>query len=145
MWMNVQTIPDGKQQSINFDNNEWKLCQETVLLTRNWDPEVMEAKSNELRNLQENNTFEEVEDQGQDVIDTKWVLTEKVDPQTNETKVKARLVAKGYQEDTEEIRKDSPTCSKEHLRILLSLAAAKEWPVRSLDVKSTFLQGKEIC
>jgi hypothetical protein len=72
------------------------------------------------------------------------VLTEKVDEKTNKMKVKARLVAKGYQEDTEHLRKDSPTCCKEFLRILFAIAATNQWPIWSLDIKSAFLQGKSI-
>ena len=48
--------------------------------------------------------FEEVDDVGQEYIQTKWDFTEKSDGK--ETWIKASLVAKGYQEDTEEIRTD---------------------------------------
>ena len=58
---------------------------------------------------------------------------------------KARLVAKGYEEKTSHsVRKDSPTCLKENLRILFVVAATLGWKVKSLDVRSAFLQGKEI-
>ena len=58
--------------------------------------------------------------------------------------MKARLVAKGFQENTEDIRKDSPTVSKANLRTVLAIAATKGWRVRSIDIKSAFLQGRHI-
>ena len=45
---------------------------------------------------------------------------------------------------TDEIRKDSPTCSKEGVRILLSIAASENWMCHSEDVKAAYLQGKKI-
>ena len=43
-----------------------------------------------------------------------------------------------------DIRKDSPTCGKDSLRLLLVIVASNEWTINSLDVKSAFLQGKDI-
>ena len=57
--------------------------------------------------------------------------------------MKARLVAKGFQEDTI-VRTDSPTCRKENIRVLIAIAATNRWRVKSLDIKSAFLQGKKI-
>ena len=57
---------------------------------------------------------------------------------------KARLVAKGFQEKHIDIRRDSPTCIKESLRLIFCVAASKNWTVRILDIKSAFLQGKDI-
>ena len=59
--------------------------------------------------------------------------------------IKARLVAKGFEEENlNEIRKDSLTCSKENLRILLAIISSHQWQASSLDVKSAFLQGNQI-
>ena len=110
MWMNVQTIADGKQMSVNFDNTEWKAVHEETLLASD-DSRVMEAKALELQNLKDNNVYEEVEDKGQEFIETKWIVSEK--SAEGNTIVKARLVAKGFQE-TIESRTDSPTCRKEN-------------------------------
>ncbi len=56
---------------------------------------------------------------------------------------KARFVVKGFQEKSH-IQSDSPTGSKECLRILLSIIITKGWKVNSLDIKSAFLQGNLI-
>ena len=58
--------------------------------------------------------------------------------------VKARL-ARGFEEtDLKDIRKDSPTCGKDSLRLSLTILASKHWKISSLDIKAAFLQGKEI-
>ena len=54
---------------------------------------------------------------------------------------KARLVARGFEESSENLKKDSPTCSKESLRMLLAIISSNNWKLHSLDVKSAFLQG----
>ena len=76
------------------------------------------------------------------MITVRWVVTEK--EKEGKTITKARLVARGFEENTESLRKDSPTCSKETVRILLSLASLKSWDCHTLDVKSAYLQGNKI-
>ena len=86
--------------------------------------------------------FDKVEDIGQERLSTTWVITTKISEGKEITK--ARLVARGYEEDSSNIRSDSPTCQKANVRMLLAIAVAKQWTVRSLDIKAAFLQGKEI-
>ena len=51
----------------------------------------------------------------------------------------------GFEEEKlEEIRKDSPTCSRENFHLVLAIFSAKEWPINSLDIKSAFFQENEI-
>ena len=55
------------------------------------------------------------------------------------------IKARGSEEENlNEIRKDSPTCSKENLRIVLAIISSHHWQASSLDVKSLFLQGNQI-
>ena len=72
------------------------------------------------------------------------MYTEKVVPGTQETKVKARLVARGYEEDSTKFRTDSPTCTKESLRLCVSAISSNGWKCESLDVRAAFLQGFKI-
>ena len=58
--------------------------------------------------------------------------------------IKARLVARGFEEDTDSLRKDSPTCSKEAVRLLITIASSKKWNCQVVDVKSAYLQGDAI-
>ena len=59
-------------------------------------------------------------------------------------KHKARLVARGFVQregiDFEEVF--APVACMESVRLLLALAAAKDWRVHHLDVKSAFLNGE---
>ena len=103
--------------------------------------EIYSAKIKELQNWSDNNVYNEVTDKGQPFMTVRWVITNKGDP-SNPT-VKARLVAHGFQE-TQEFRKDSPTCTKECVRLALSLIASMGWSLKSLDIKSAFLQGETI-
>ena len=104
--------------------------------------EVSIAKERELENWQANNVYEEVENRGQPTISVRWVITEKI--KEGESIVKARLVARGFEEDSSDLQKDSPTCLKESVKITLSIASAKSWEIRSLDIRSAYLQGKEM-
>ena len=55
--------------------------------------------------------------------------------------VKARLVVRGFEEDTCSIQKDSPTCTKESIRIVLSIMSSLCWSCHSIDISAAFLQG----
>ena len=61
----------------------------------------------------------------------------------NKSKVKARLCARGDKETTK-FRTDSPTVSKQALRILISFAATKKQKLKSLDFTGAYLQGSPI-
>ena len=119
-------IVDDNEQLMVFFNSE----------------EVMQAKEREMDNWIENKVFDEVEDEGQVAISVRWVITEKV--KDGKTSTKARLVARGFEEETRELRKDSPTCAKETIRLLLALSSSKGWICNSLDIKYAYLQGNNI-
>ena len=58
--------------------------------------------------------------------------------ETNDQQIpKARLVVKGFEEPTkDEILKDSPTCSKKKMQVVLSVIAQKKWNLNSIEVRS---------
>ena len=113
---------------------------EDVLIASN-DDRVLQAKQAEIVNWKNNAVFEEVSDIGQECISLRWVLTEKM--KEGIPTVKARLVARGFEEVLEE-RKDSPTCSRDALRVAITLIAAHGWQCHSIDIKAAFLQGESI-
>ena len=123
------------------DWQEIEAPEETVYLcaTGEFSQDVIDAKSKELDNLKLHDVYEEIDDVGQSYISTKWVITEKYD--SGFKKTKARLVARGFEEDSKSLRTDSPTCSKQNLRIVMTIGASKSWTVHSLDISSAFLQG----
>lgn len=115
---------------------------EDVFVTK--DVSFDEAKENEIKSWQQNEVFEEVEDKGQKCISTRWVCTLK--ETENGLVPKARLVARGFEElHVSELQKDSPTCASESLRLLVAVICQRQWELHSMDIKSAFLQGMELC
>lgn len=101
------------------------------------------AKEEELKKWQEFKTYVEVPDTGQQKVSCRWVCTEKV--KAGNLVTKARLVARGFEEDKSQLRTDSPTCSKDSVRLLLAILSACGWHLKSIDIKSAYLQGSDIA
>ena len=106
-------------------------------------PEVIEAKKSELKNLTDYNTFEEVEDCGQERISSRWVVTVKEAHDGRKTKCKARLVARGFQENIPP-QSDSPTVLRESNKLFSAVAANQDFKLVSVDIRAAFLQSKEL-
>ena len=82
-----------------------------MFLCKNESFDVVETKLKELENWQNNKVYDEVDNEGQDLIPVRWVITEKI--VEGITKTRARLVARGFEEiKASNIRKDSPTSGK---------------------------------
>ena len=80
-------------------------------------------------------------DQGQERINGRWVCTKKT---VNGKEIhKARYVIKDFQEHSE-VQADSPTGSKESVRLLLPIISSHQWTLSSIDTKAAFLQEKDI-
>ena len=128
---NTDTISE-KQSEIYVVNKEFEEFKNRM---------VMDAKTTELQRWKEQDVFSIIKNEGQHCLSTTWVITEK--EKEGKSVLKARLVVRGY-EEMEAIRSDSPTCSKDSVRMLLAVAVSKDWHLHSLDVKAAFLQGKQI-
>ena len=141
-WFNIRD-DEGIQAGINLDKvYDWKKFEEeinVVLIPRDKheDEKCQSAKRVELKKLKDFDTYEETADVGQFRISTTWVLWNKGD------EVRARLVARGY-EDEQYYPKDSPTIGKSAMRTVLAITANKNWEIQTTDIKSAFLQGKEM-
>ena len=86
--------------------------------------------------------MEVIEDEGQFRISCTWVVWMK--PQeAGEEECRARLVARGYEEEFE-VPSDSPTVDKACIRLIMMMCASNKWTIKTSDVKSAFLQGKEL-
>ena len=115
--------------------------EEAALVVHDVDEENHErqiAKENEMKNFEEYDAYEEVEFTGQKVLGSRYVFTRKEDGS-----LKARFVIKGFQENLTE-PSDSPTASRETLKIFLSIVANEKWLLKAYDVKSAFLQAENI-
>ena len=136
---------DGSISWVDLDKDlsEWNVVSDNaeMLIFFN-STEVLTAKESEIKNWNNNGVYEEVDDIGQDAMTVRWVITEKI--KNGKSVIKARLVARGFEENTESLRKDSPTCSKEAVRLALSFASSNQWDSHTIDVKAAYLQGNDI-
>ena len=105
--------------------------------------EVVEAKERELKNLAKYGVFEEVEDNGQERISSRWVITKKEKADGQKTNYKGRLVARGVQEKSAP-QSDSLTMLRESMKLFFSVAANGNFNLRSIDIIAAFLQAKEL-
>jgi len=106
-------------------------------------PDIVEAKENEIQNLKTYETFEEIKDEGQETIGSRWIITEKQKHDGQKHAYKARLVAKGFQE-IDQPQSDSPTAAKESFKLLMALAANQNFKVVSMDIRAALLQAKTL-
>lgn len=113
--------------------------EEEVLVTNTTEEYIQDAKAKELRAWKDNSVYEECQSVSNDPISLRWVITEKIDGKCH---VKARLVARGFESFDQ--RCDSPTCSKENIRLVFAIISSNGWSLRSLDIKEAFLQGDMI-
>ena len=96
----------------------------------------------ELMAIEKNNTWQLTDlPKGHKAIDVKWVYKIKVKANGEIDRYKARLVAKGFEQregyDYEEIF--SPVARMETVRLIIALAAQRQWKIHQMDVKSAFL------
>ena len=143
-WYNVRD-ENLEERSVDLGQIEWeKVPESEINITsitnslRSESKEVTIAKENELNKLAQFDTYQEVTDCGQKPLSTRWVITNK------DGNTKARLVVRGFEENDLEIPRDSPTVGKGAMRLFLSNAAIEGWTVKTTDIKSAFLQGKEL-
>lgn len=144
-WFNVHDEEETEPKSMNFETlKTWEQSTEEVLISVSSEcSDVVQAKHREIENLKSHSVFTDVPNDGQPFINVTWVLSEKCKDGVN--LIKARLVAKGYEEVWKDgHRKDSPTCLRETLHLIILFAANFNWNIRCLDIQSAFLQGKAI-
>ena len=91
------------------------------------EPECIAAKEKELKNWDDFGVYVEVEDDGQVVLNTNWVLVKK------DEGVKARLCIRGDQEkEKEDVQTDSPTLNKVNIKLFYILAAYYGWVLQMI-------------
>ena len=134
-WHEIEGHGDSAQWMEDQNHlSEVYACEVPKSLHNN--PNIIEAKKEELRRWKEYDNVERViQDEEMQVISSRWVVTEKT-----EGKFKARLVVRGFEEEVYP-QSDSPTANRDSFKIFLALAANEELEIKNMDVKSAFLQG----
>ena len=108
------------------------------------DPKWRKAMNEEMEALQKNVIWELVPlPKGMKPIGYRWVFTVKLKPDGSIDRYKARLVAKGYAQRYGIDYQDTfaPVTKINTIRILISIAANRDWPLQQFDVKNAFLNG----
>ena len=139
-WYNIQEEVSKERKSINLEQVQWEHIQENVNIaqtTKDGVDEITAAKLMELEKLHHFKTYVDMPYNGQTTLSTRWVITER------NGQTKARLVVRGFEEEYD-MPRDSPTVGKGTMRTFLTFSAANQWKVKTTDIKSAFLQGKEI-
>ena len=107
--------------------------------------EVKDAMKLELDQFDYYKSFDLVRSEPhQQKLRTCWVVTRKT-TEGGQVKVKARLVIMGnHEKQSDDLENDSPTCERDTLKLLFSVAASKKWDLHTTDFKNAFLQGDEL-
>jgi hypothetical protein len=103
------------------------------------------AMDSEINAIEKNNTWTLTElPEGAKKIGVKWVYKTKYNEHGDVDKYKARLVAKGYsqQHGIDYTEVFAPVARMDTVRMIIALAAQKNWTIYQLDVKSAFLHGE---
>ena len=150
--LNIQLDGESTIQCVDWSElaSEWHVDpdpgqdqeqEQEVMFTSGemFEQDIVDAKIAELEKFKRNEVYDEVGNDGQSTIGVRWVVTRKT---TGEPK--ARLVALGYQERDKGLRADSPTCSKDTIRIVTMLCQGLKWLIQHIDVQAAFLQGEQL-
>ncbi|XP_074352885.1 uncharacterized protein LOC141692040 [Apium graveolens] len=137
-----------------YDTTDVVELEEELLLSRINEPVTFDqalkdeawraAMDIEIATIEKNHTWQLMDlPRGHKAIDLKWVFKLKRDTSGAVIKHKSRLVAKGYtqQPGIDYTEVFVPVTPLKIVRLILALAAKKEWEVHHLDVKSAFFNG----
>lgn len=80
---------------------------------------------------------------GSNIVGQKWVYKIKRDQRGDDSALKSVSYCKRFQTETciDYIETFSPLVKSTTIRVVLSLAVTKQWPLRKLDVQNAFLHG----
>ena len=108
------------------------------------DPNWRAAMADEYKALVDNNTWRLVpRPPGANVVTGKWIFRHKFHSDGTLARHKARWVVRGYsqQHGIDYDETFSPVVKPATIRVVLSIAASRSWPIHQLDVKNAFLHG----
>ena len=141
----TRDVGNEKVSDVRIVNDEThQVCVVQVPFNLHKTDRVVNAKAKELQTLKKFGTFIDTDirtlnaEQRNKIIPTTWNVVQK--DVKNPDSIKARLCARGDKEKGD-VRTDSPTVSRQALRLLITKAAQNHWKLKSLDFTGAFLQG----
>ena len=108
------------------------------------DPIWKKSMKEEFQSLQKNDIWDLVTlPTERKLVKCKWVFKTKFDSDGSPLKCKARLVAKEFSQFQciNYNETFAPVAKMDSIRLVLAIAASKQWEVHHMDVKSTFIHG----
>ena len=103
------------------------------------------AMDSEIKSIEKNDTWVLIDlPAGAKKIGVKWIYKTKLNEHGEVDKYKARLVAKGYtqQHGVDYTEVFALVATMDTVRMIIALAAQRNWTIYQLDVKSAFLHGE---
>ncbi|GJV87562.1 putative RNA-directed DNA polymerase [Tanacetum coccineum] len=132
---------EAKAFALSMYSDEIPANTEQALKSNHWKDTMEE----EIKALIKNNTWEKrVLPPGKKTVGCRWVFTIKYKPDATIERYKARLVAKGHTQTygIDYSETFSPVAKINTIRVLISKAENKGWPLHQFDVKNAFLHGE---
>ncbi|GJR63476.1 retrovirus-related pol polyprotein from transposon TNT 1-94 [Tanacetum coccineum] len=132
---------EAKAFILSMYSDEIPANTEQALKSKHWK----DAMEEEIKALIKNNTWEKrVLPPGKKTVGCRWVFTIKYKPDGTIERYKARLVAKGHTQTygIDYSETFSSVTKINTIRVLISIAANKGWPLHQFDVKNAFLHGE---
>jgi hypothetical protein len=127
-----------------YESSNIAICEPAEFEEAVKKSEWIEAMQEELRMIEKNDTWVLMDKPlHKKAIGVKWVYRTKQNADGSINKYKARLVVKGYAQvfGVDFSETFAPVARLDTIRLLLAVAAQKNWKVYQLDVKSAFLNG----
>ncbi|GKA68228.1 putative RNA-directed DNA polymerase [Tanacetum coccineum] len=131
----------AKAFALSMYSDEIPANTEQALKSKHWK----DAINNCCWSTGRSNTWEKrVLPPGKKTVGCRWVFTIKYKPDGTIERYKARLVANGYTQTygIDYSETFSPVAKINTIRVLISIAANKGWPLHQFDVKKAFLHGE---
>jgi len=127
-----------------YQRSNVAVCEPENYEDAQMNPAWQEAMKEEIHMIEKNHTWELVDRPAdKNIIGVKWIFRTKLNADSSINKFKARLVVKGYAQVYGVDYSDTfaPVARMDTIRLLLAVAAHKNWKVFQMDVKSAFLNG----
>ncbi|WRX09128.1 Integrase [Theobroma cacao] len=148
--VDAETVDEAPVRRVRSIQNIYERCHMAITEPNSYEDAAVHehwvtAIKEKLNMIVKNKTWSLVDrPKDRQLIGVKWIFKRKLNPDGTLNRYKARLVVKGYSQilgiDFQETF--APVARLDTIRLLIALAAAFQWKLFHLDVKSAFLNGK---